>query len=76
MYHYVDSALDGHEEYDLDVFEGGHETSQLSLDIWPSPFGGGPSGSTTLHHRQRDNNEYALAAEAKERAHLEGRLFQ
>ena len=77
MYHYVDSALDGHEDFALEIVEGGNEANQSGFGTWLAPLGGSaPPGISVLHHRQRDGNEAAMAAEARERAHLENRLYQ
>ena len=80
VYHYVDEAVDGEEEYGMYGMGEQHGVGGLNAGDWLSPMGGvgasSAGGGGELHYRPRGGNEAALLAEAKERAHLEGRLPQ
>lgn len=50
---------------------GGH----LGVGGWLGPLGGDAASNGGVQYRQRGGSEAAVLAEAKERAHMEGRVF-
>lgn len=72
VYHYVEEGDE--EEVDahgvVDQF-GGH----LGVGGWLGPLGGSAASNAGVQYRQRGGSEAAVLAEAKERAHAEGRVF-